>query len=301
MEESFMPHVSSRHSLAGMSALLAICLALAPSTMKAQTDEQLIRALDSTFNVVYAAHDSVRLGTIYAPNAVGMYPNQPVATGRAAILAGYSQLWGMNAKLSGRPVVITVSKGGDLATVAGRYQMSYTGAQGPVADSGSYFESLQKGPDGKWMIVSEIITSHAPMATTAAATYDTGGDGSMVMSGSTNLKWNDLVIPGFDPGAKVAVLHGDPSSSGDYTVRLQFPDGYRFPVHWHPKAEHLTVVSGQFLLGMGTKVDRTAEKTYVPGDFLYFPAKNTHFGGAKGVTVIQLHGMGPFAVNVGTP
>lgn len=287
-----MPYISRRQSLAGMSALLASCLVLAPSTIVAQTDEQVIRALDSLFNVAYAAHDSVRLGGIYAPNAVGLYPNQPVATGRAAIVSGYRGLWGTNVNLSGRPVSVTISKGGDLATVVGRYQMS-----GQIVDSGSYAETLQKGPDGKWMVITEMVTSHAPMA--AAPAYDT--EGNMIMSGGANLKWNDLAIPGFDPGAKISVVHGDPAGSGDYTVRLQFPDGYRFPVHWHPKAEHLTVLSGTFLLGMGTKVDRTVEKTYMPGDFLYLPAKNTHFGGAKGVTVIQLHGMGPFAVNVGTP
>jgi quercetin dioxygenase-like cupin family protein len=133
----------------------------------------------------------------------------------------------------------------------------------------------------------------------AAAVYDAGSD--MTLASGATLQWGDLKVPGFNPGAKIAVVHGDPSGSGDYTVRLQFPDGYQFPLHWHPKAEHLTVLSGSFLLGMGTKEARGTEKTYAPGDFLYLPAKNTHFGGAKGVTVIQLHGMGPFQINLGTP
>jgi len=47
------------------------------------------------------------------------------------------------------------------------------------------------------------------------------------------------------------VISGDPSKTGAYTVRLMFPAGYRFPVHWHPGAENLTVVSGTFQLGMG--------------------------------------------------
>ncbi len=37
------------------------------------------------------------------------------------------------------------------------------------------------------------------------------------------------------------------------------------------------------------------------GDFLYIPARMSHPGGAKGVTVVQLHGTGPFAINLGTP
>src|SRR5450755_2073086 len=47
------------------------------------------------------------------------------------------------------------------------------------------------------------------------------------------------------PGAQLAVLEGNPlASSGDYTVRLKMPDGYRIAPHWHPKRENVTVISG---------------------------------------------------------
>lgn len=292
-----MPQRFFRHFHYGMPALVVAVLAAVPRAGSAQTDEQLIRALDSTFNVAFAAKDSVALAGLYAPNAIGMYPNTPVVTGRAAIIGAYREFWGMNAKLRGMPTTITVSRSGDVATAVGKYQLSFVSPAGPVTDSGSYFELLQKGSDGRWRVVNEMVTSHAPMP--AAAVYDAGTD--MTLASGNTLQWADLNVPGFNPGAKIAVVHGDPSGSGDYTVRLQFPDGYQFPLHWHPKAEHLTVLSGSFLLGMGTKEARGTEKTYAPGDFLYLPAKNTHFGGAKGVTVIQLHGMGPFQINLGTP
>src|SRR5437773_3008940 len=65
-----------------------------------------------------------------------------------------------------------------------------------------------------------------------------------------DLKWSDLKVPGFDPGAQMAVLDGNPNGVGGvYTLRLKFPAGYRFPAHWHPKTEHLTVLSGSFQLG----------------------------------------------------
>jgi ketosteroid isomerase-like protein/quercetin dioxygenase-like cupin family protein len=292
-----MPHRLRSHSIPGMPALFLVAAILTPMTVRGQTDEQLIRGLDSTFNAAFLARDSVKLRAIYAANAVGMYPNTPIATGNAAILKSYTDLWGLNGKLMGTPISVTTSKSGDMATVVGRYKLSFTGVGGPVNDSGSYVNILRKGPAGKWEIVQELVTSHAP--TIQPPAFDT--DANMVMAGGTSLKWDDLKVTGFDPGAKIAVIHGDPAGTGDYTVRLTFPDGYRFPVHWHPKAEHVTVLSGSFILGMGTKVDRTVEKTYAPGDFLYLPAKNTHFGGSKGVTVIQLHGIGPFAINLGTP
>ena len=39
------------------------------------------------------------------------------------------------------------------------------------------------------------------------------------------------------PGAKVAILEGDPSKEGFFTMRLLLPDGYRVAPHWHPRVE----------------------------------------------------------------
>ena len=70
------------------------------------------------------------------------------------------------------------------------------------------------------------------------------------------------------------------------------------PPHWHPMAENVTVLSGTFLLAMGERVDESQLKSYGVGDFLYIPATHPHFGGVKGETVIQLHGEGPFTINL---
>ena len=99
----------------------------------------------------------------------------------------------------------------------------------------------------------------------------------------------------------MAVLHGDPSKKGDYTIRLRFPDNYMVPPHWHPGGEHVTVLQGAFSLGMGERFDRGALKTYGPGDFLYAPAKMPHFATVKGETVVQLHGEGPLVINLVRP
>jgi len=52
---------------------------------------------------------------------------------------------------------------------------------------------------------------------------------------------------------------------------------------------------------MGNTADANALRTYGPGDFLYIPPRHAHFGGAQGLTVIQLHGEGPFQVILGAP
>jgi quercetin dioxygenase-like cupin family protein len=114
---------------------------------------------------------------------------------------------------------------------------------------------------------------------------------------SESMAFQPLEVPGFDSGMKLAVIHGNPEAqAGDYTVRLAFPSGYRFPAHWHPKAEHVTVLSGTFLLAMGETADPAAVQSYTPGAFIYIPAEHPHYGGAEGETVIQLHGEAPFEI-----
>jgi quercetin dioxygenase-like cupin family protein len=113
------------------------------------------------------------------------------------------------------------------------------------------------------------------------------------------LIWGDLNVPGFAPGAMMAVVHGDPGAHRDYIIRLRFPAGYKFPVHWTPNSEHVTVLSGTLLLAMGNTADQSKLRAYGPGDFIYAPARMSHYGGAKTPTVIQLNGTGPFAINLG--
>jgi len=146
-----------------------------------------------------------------------------------------------------------------------------------------------------------VLASWAMAAPGTVSAQIVAEAGDMATLSASAVTWSDLVVDGFNPGAKLTVIHGDPSGESDYAIRLRFPDGYEFPVHWHPKAEHITVLSGVFRLGMGGATDAAAIKEYLPGDFLYLPGRMPHFGGARGETVIQLHGNGPFSINLGAP
>jgi len=50
-----------------------------------------------------------------------------------------------------------------------------------------------------------------------------------------------------------------------FTMRLLLPDGFKIQPHWHPKVEHVTVISGTFNVGMGDKFDQTAIRKCLPG------------------------------------
>jgi quercetin dioxygenase-like cupin family protein len=98
-------------------------------------------------------------------------------------------------------------------------------------------------------------------------------------------------------GAKMAALEGNPTQEGPFTVRFLLPDGYKIPPHTHPKVEHVTVISGTFNLGMGEKFDASAGQEFPAGTFGFWPTGMKHFAWTKGETIIQLHGIGPWAIN----
>jgi quercetin dioxygenase-like cupin family protein len=102
-------------------------------------------------------------------------------------------------------------------------------------------------------------------------------------------------------GARLAVLDGDPSKAGLYTMRLEMPAGYRIPPHYHQFDEHVTVISGAFQVGMGDMFDEGQLTTLPPGTFGVIPPGMRHFARADKATVIQLHGMGPWGLTYVNP
>ena len=108
--------------------------------------------------------------------------------------------------------------------------------------------------------------------------------------------------PFVPPGAQLAVIEGNPmGSSGDYTVRLKMPDGYRFPPHWHPFRENVTVISGTFKVGMGDTFDVKKMATFPAGSFAYLDPDMHHYAMASGEVVVQIHGAAPLAISYVNP
>jgi hypothetical protein len=104
------------------------------------------------------------------------------------------------------------------------------------------------------------------------------------------------------PGAQLAVLEGDPmASTGDYTVRLKMPDGYRIAPHWHPKRENVTVISGTFKVGMGDHFVENSMLAFPAGSFAYLDPDMHHYAMASGEVVVQIHGISPVQFNYVNP
>jgi mannose-6-phosphate isomerase-like protein (cupin superfamily) len=115
------------------------------------------------------------------------------------------------------------------------------------------------------------------------------------------IKWGPAP-PALPPGAEAAVLAGDPAEVGKpFAIRLRFPDGYSVAPHWHPVDEHVVVLEGTLMMGLGEKVDGASMKAMTTGTFGLMPKEQRHYAKAKGKTVIQVNSVGPFEVNYVNP
>jgi hypothetical protein len=141
--------------------------------------------------------------------------------------------------------------------------------------------------------VSQEATS--PQAAAPAATAS-----KHVMTAPADIKWGDPP-PVFEKGASFTVLAGNPAEAGLFTVRIKAPAGYKVMPHWHPTDEHVTVISGTFMLGMGEKFDKATMTTLPAGGYALLPAEMRHYAMAKTAVVVQINGQGPFALTYVNP
>ena len=129
----------------------------------------------------------------------------------------------------------------------------------------------------------------------------------MAASAPKNIFTPDAVqygpVPPFIPaGAQLAVLEGNPmGASGEYTVRLKMPAGYKIAPHWHPKRENVTVISGTFKVGMGDTFDESKMGTFPAGSFAYLDPDMHHYAMATDAVVVQIHGPAPVQFNYVNP
>jgi hypothetical protein len=112
-----------------------------------------------------------------------------------------------------------------------------------------------------------------------------GDPASHILLVPNSLKWID--IPTL-PGAKQAVLYGNPKEAGPYVMRIKFPP------HPHPDNRQATMIWGTWYFGHSGKFDASKEKKLPPGTFFTEPANSVHYNLTKGgAVIIQASGTGP--------
>jgi hypothetical protein len=95
-------------------------------------------------------------------------------------------------------------------------------------------------------------------------------------------------------GADNAVLLGDPAKPGLYIVLVRWHAGHMSHPHFHPNDRFITVISGTWWVGTGTKFDPDATVPMPAGSYVVHYGKQVHYDGAKeGDTVLEIVGEGP--------
>jgi hypothetical protein len=103
------------------------------------------------------------------------------------------------------------------------------------------------------------------------------------------IQWKDDPI-----GAKMAVLHGDPSKPGLYIVLVKWTPHHMSHPHWHPNDRFITVISGTWWVGTGPKFDPDRTVPMPAGTFVTHFGKQIHYDGAKdSEAVLEISGDGP--------
>ena len=98
------------------------------------------------------------------------------------------------------------------------------------------------------------------------------------------------------PGARMAIVSGNPGKPGPFTIRLSLPSGFEVPPHFHPVDEHQTLISGRIGHGMGDAVDLESVKWLRPGQSVTLPANVQHYVRTRGRTLVEVSAVGPFVV-----
>jgi quercetin dioxygenase-like cupin family protein len=108
---------------------------------------------------------------------------------------------------------------------------------------------------------------------------------------------NQIAWTGRPGAAETAVVLGDPSKPGLYIELVKwYPHNMSHP-HFHPNDRYITVLSGTWWVGTGTKYDPDSTVAMPPGSYVVDLAKQVHYDGAKDeMAVLEIVGEGPATI-----
>ena len=108
--------------------------------------------------------------------------------------------------------------------------------------------------------------------------------------------------PTLEPGSQGAVLAGNPSQPGPFTLRVRLPAKYRIAPHRHPVDERLTVLSGTLCFAANTATNVAPDTACIgPGTFRLMPANVVHSDWAPVAVEYQIEALGPFDLTYVNP
>ena len=145
----------------------------------------------------------------------------------------------------------------------------------------------------KWIAIAAIVACGS-----AAAGY--AQHSGHVIKTPAQMSWA-AAPPTLPAGARAMVLYGDPAKEGMFVMRLRLPAGYMIPPHTHPRPEIVTVISGAFHLGTGSRAIRANARALPAGSFFALQPGTVHYAHTRQPTVVQISSTGPWGITYVNP
>jgi len=99
----------------------------------------------------------------------------------------------------------------------------------------------------------------------------------------------------FSPSVRLAVIVGQPSEAGPYTMRVRVRQGVLMPHRYSWRIG--STISGVFYIGPGNQFDAATLRAYPPRSVVVPPGNTSHFHCAKsGEYVTQVAAIGPLGL-----
>jgi hypothetical protein len=93
----------------------------------------------------------------------------------------------------------------------------------------------------------------------------------MFSNRSEDINWKAFAA--FPPSFRLAVIVGQPSEAGPYTIRVRVPHGVELMTHRHPEDRVGTVISGVFYVGLDDQFNPDKLEAYPPGSVIVLPIR----------------------------
>lgn len=149
---------------------------------------------------------------------------------------------------------------------------------------------------GSFLILPILFCNALAAADGSAAKSDDMSADHLILR-PQDIQWKPL-----HPGSEIAVISGDTMTEGDqFVLRIRYHGNVIIPPHWHPTDEHITVLRGTFVLGIGKHFDAAGGTELPAGGYAMLKKKMPHFAWSKGDAEVQVHGIGPFTINYINP
>jgi hypothetical protein len=139
----------------------------------------------------------------------------------------------------------------------------------------------------QYALAALVIAIFVSLGSDMAADIDTS---AVVVKLPSNIQWSGSPTS----PSQNAVLVGDPSKPGLYIQLTKWHPHNMSRPHFHPNDRYITVISGTWWKGTGTKYDPDSTVPIPAGSFVTDVGKGIHYDGAKDEEVVlEIVGMGP--------